>query len=165
MASGLSKGSLYWHFDSKEEVFLALFDHLAEGVFGRFDEAAEAGDVDVLQLLERELELFLVRFGAERRLLLAWTEFLSHPRGRERLAAIYRTSRERFAELIRLGIERGELRSLPADGVAAVFTGAIDALILQAAIDPGFDLREHVGTLWKILHSGVAVEPPEENAK
>jgi AcrR family transcriptional regulator len=31
--SGLSKGTLYWHFSSKEEVFLALFDRFVEEFF------------------------------------------------------------------------------------------------------------------------------------
>ena len=157
-ASGLSKGSLYWHFDSKEDVFLALFDHIAQEVFGRFDAAAETGGSDVLPLLQREFALFLERFGAERKLLLAWAEFLSHPRGRERMAAIYRLSREKLGQLIRLGIESGELRPLPVEGMAAVLTGTLDALVLQAAVDREFDLGEHVDTLWEILHGGVAAE-------
>ena len=158
IASGLSKGSLYWHFEGKEDVFLALFDHLAEEIFSRFDAAAETGDSDILPLLQREFALFLERFGAERQLLLAWAEFLSHPRGRERMAAIYRLSREKLGQLIRLGIERGELRPLPVDGMAAALTGTLDALVLQAAVDPEFDLGEHVGTLWEILCRGVAAE-------
>ncbi|MEE8474443.1 MAG: helix-turn-helix domain-containing protein, partial [Myxococcota bacterium] len=36
-AAGLSKGSLYWHFDSKEEVFLALFDAFALELYGQWD--------------------------------------------------------------------------------------------------------------------------------
>ena len=154
-ASGLSKGSLYWHFESKEDVFLALFDYLTQEIFGRVDEAAEAGDVDVVSLLRRELALFLERFGAERRLLLAWAEFLSHPRGRERMAAIYRKVRAKFGQLIQAGIDRGELRALPAESVAAVLTGMFDALVLQAAIDPDFDVRDHADVVWEILYRGV----------
>ena len=33
-ASGLSKGSLYWHFHSKEEVFTALFDSFVAELYG-----------------------------------------------------------------------------------------------------------------------------------
>ena len=36
-ASGLSKGSLYWHFESKEQVFLALFDAFAESGFAEWE--------------------------------------------------------------------------------------------------------------------------------
>jgi AcrR family transcriptional regulator len=159
-ASGLSKGSLYWHFESKEDVFLALFDHLAEEIFGRFEQAAAAGQSDVVSLLQRELELFLGRFGAERRLLLAWAEFLSHPRGRERMAGIYRVSREKLAVLIRLGIERGEVRGLPADSAAAALVGTLEALVLQSLVDPAFDPREHVATLWELLRRGLAADDP-----
>jgi AcrR family transcriptional regulator len=165
-ASGLSKGSLYWHFESKEEVFLALFDHLAEEIFGRFEQAAAAGQSDVVALLQRELEIFLARFGSERRLLLAWAEFLSHPRGRERMAGIYRVSRQKLAALIRLGIERGELRALPPESVAAALNGTVEALVLQSLVDPDFDPGEHVATLWEILRRGLAPEAdaprPEE---
>lgn len=157
VASGLSKGSLYWHFDGKEAVFLALFDLLAAEVFGRFDAAAAAaGDVDVVSLLRRELSLFFARFGDERSLLLAWVEFAAHPRGRERLARTHRVTREKLAEIVRLGIARGELRDLCPEGVAVALTGLLDALLLQAAIDPGFDLREHVETLCELVYGGVA---------
>jgi AcrR family transcriptional regulator len=154
-ASGLSKGSLYFHFQSKEDVFLALFDYLALEVFGRVDEATEAGAGDVVAVLRGEFALFLARLGAERRLLLAWAEFLSHPRGRERMAAIYRELRAKFAQLIQLGIDRGELRPLPAESVAAAMAGMLDALVLQAVLDPDFDLEEHEAVAWEILAGGV----------
>jgi AcrR family transcriptional regulator len=158
-ASGLSKGSLYWHFESKEDVFLELFDYIAADIFVRVDATADAGDADVVSLLRRELELFFDRFGAERRLLLAWAEFMSHPRGRERMAEIYRVTRAKLADIVRVGVDRGELRPLSPEGVAATLTGMIDGLVLQAAIDPEFELREHLETLWELLHHGVAAGP------
>ena len=33
-AAGLSKGSLYWHFHSKEQLLLALFDRTMERILG-----------------------------------------------------------------------------------------------------------------------------------
>jgi AcrR family transcriptional regulator len=55
-ASGLSKGSLYWHFQSKEEVLLALFDAFAAEIFAAWEAAAEE-DHDSLELLRREGEI------------------------------------------------------------------------------------------------------------
>ena len=161
-ASGLSKGSLYWHFDSKEDVFLASFDHLAAQIFGRVDEATEAGEPDVIAILKTEVDLFLEQFAGRREVILAWAEFLSHPRGRERMASIYRLLRRKFADLIRLGVAQGRLRPLAPESVAATLTGVIDAFVLQAAIDPEFDVQEHAATLWEVLHDGVAV-PNEES--
>jgi AcrR family transcriptional regulator len=158
-SSGLSKGALYWHFESKEDVFLGCIDHLAGEIFGRVDAAAGTGGDGILTILHRELERFLERFGAERALLLAWVEFLSHPRGRERIAELYSSSRERFARLIREGVGRGELRDLSPDGAAAVLTGTLDAMLLQAAVDPAFDARRYTETLWEVLRGGLAVRP------
>ncbi len=155
-ASGLSKGSLYWHFEGKEDVFLATFDYVFEQVFVRFDEAAAAGDADVVGLLEREMEHFFARFGDERLLVLAWVEFIGHPRGRERMATIYRAVRARLEDLIRAGIEAGQLRPVSPEGAAAALTGVLDALVLQAAIDEEFDLRAHSASVWELLHGGIA---------
>ena len=164
VASGLSKGSLYWHFDSKEDVFLGLFDWIAGDIFERFDAAAESGEADVATLLRRELEIFFERFGEERRLVLAWMEFLIHPRARERMADIYRVVREKLADVIRQGVSAGQLRAVSAEGVAATLTGMIDALILQAAIDPEFDIRAHMDALWDVVHRGVALPEPVPTA-
>ena len=156
-ASGLSKGTLYWHFDGKEAVFVALFDYVAEEIFGRFGAAASSGEGDVVALLERELAHFFERFGGDgRKLILAWTEFLSHPAGRARMADLYRTSRQMLSEIVRLGIERGELRDVSPDGAGAMLTGTLDALVLQAAVDPDFDVREHADALWDLLKHGLA---------
>jgi AcrR family transcriptional regulator len=155
-ASGLSKGSLYWHFDSKEDVFLGLFDWIASDIFERVDAAAASGEADVASLLRREIEIFFERFGEERRLVLAWMEFLTHPRARERMAEIYRVLRTKMAGLIRTGVEAGQLRPVSPEGAAATITGMIDSLILQAAIDPDFDIRAHMDALWDVVHGGIA---------
>ena len=35
--AGLSKGALYWHFESKDEIFLALFDLFEQAIFAGWD--------------------------------------------------------------------------------------------------------------------------------
>jgi AcrR family transcriptional regulator len=154
-ASGLSKGSLYWHFRSKEEVFLALLEALEGELFSAWEQAA-VGSVSVLDGLRLLGELTLEKLLAQRALLRAWPEFITHPAGRERFAQTYRSSRERLAAWVRRGIESGELRELPVEGVAVAMTAAVEGLLLQAMVDPGFDARTHWPHLWEILHGGIA---------
>ncbi|HEX2905505.1 MAG TPA: helix-turn-helix domain-containing protein, partial [Phototrophicaceae bacterium] len=36
--SGLSKGTLYWHFTNKQDLFLTLFDETIEQIMGLFEQ-------------------------------------------------------------------------------------------------------------------------------
>jgi AcrR family transcriptional regulator len=153
--SGLSKGSLYWHFDSKEDVFLALFDALEAEVFAAWDDEERHGH-PVVRMLEREGEIVLERMAGQRVLLGAWMEFLAHPAARERMRLTYERSRARLAELIRRGVDEGELRAdLPADDVAALLTGAVEGLVLQTFVDAGLDARSAWGSAWPVLKRGL----------
>jgi AcrR family transcriptional regulator len=153
--SGLSKGSLYWHFDSKEDVFLALFDALEAEVFAAWDDEERHGH-PVVRMLEREGEIVLERMAGQRVLLGAWMEFLAHPAARERMRLTYERSRARLAELIRRGVDEGELRAdLPADDVAALLTGAVEGLALQTFVDAGLDARSAWGSAWPVLKRGL----------
>jgi AcrR family transcriptional regulator len=154
-ASGLSKGSLYWHFDSKEEVFLALFDSFAAEVYGEWDVAAASG-AGALEILQRECEISVEFLLRDRMGLLAWAEFLNHPIGRERMAAIYATARSKMGTMIERGRSEGTMREgPPAQQVASTLVAAIEGLMLQWLVDPEFPLERQVKTSWEILMGGL----------
>jgi len=54
--AGVTKGSLYWHFDSKHDLLLAACDHYYRSYLTMIREATEAVD-DPVKRLERALEL------------------------------------------------------------------------------------------------------------
>jgi AcrR family transcriptional regulator len=154
-ASGLSKGSLYWHFGSKEEVFLALFDSFAAVLYGEWDVAAQADD-DAPRVLRRECELTVEALSAERLLLLAWAEFLNHPAARERMGEIYATARTKLTTIIEQGRDAGSLRTgPPAERIAGTLIGTVEGLLLQWLVDPDFELKAHFETAWEILMGGL----------
>jgi len=154
-ASGLSKGSLYWHFGSKEEVFLAVFDSFAEALYGEWDAVAESSE-DALVILRREFEWSAQSFSDQRVFLLAWAEFLSHPAARERMNGTYAVARGKLSGIIELGRAAGSLRAgPPAEQVAAVLVGTIEGLLLQWLVDPDFDLPGHIEVAWELLLEGL----------
>lgn len=154
-ASGLSKGSLYWHFRSKQDVFLAVFDHFAAEIFAAWDAAATEVEAE-LELLRRFGEITIEGLGSQGVLLRAWAEFLSHPEARERLARVYRRSRQTLEVTLRRGIAQGEIRALPVEGMAAALTALIEGLLLQAMVDADFEIRAHWPTLWELACRGLA---------
>lgn len=152
--SGLSKGSLYWHFESKEDVFLALLDALEAEVFAAWeDEASQAQGV--LALLEREGEIVLERMLGQRAAMRAWMEFIAHPVARERFRLTYDRSRARLTQLICRGVEAGELRAeVDGPAAAALLTGAIEGLVLQTFVDAEFDPVTAWRGAWPVLERG-----------
>lgn len=153
-ASGLSKGSLYWHFESKQDVFLALFDRFTAEIFAGW-EAVAAGDAPALERLRRFGEIAVGSIAAQRPLLRAWLEFFAHAEARERLARVYRQSRERLAETLRRGIASGEIRDVPVEAAAVSLTALVEGLLLQAAVDPTLDARAHFPGLWAVVRRGL----------
>jgi AcrR family transcriptional regulator len=154
-AAGLSKGSLYWHFDSKEEVFLALFDGFATMLYGAWDAAAGSG-ADAVEVLRHECELAIAVLSADRLFLLAWAEFLNHPAARTRMGEIYAIARAKLTTTVEGGRAAGTLRpGPPAAQVAGALIGAVEGLLLQWLVDPDFDLKSHFEAAWELLMGGL----------
>jgi AcrR family transcriptional regulator len=155
-AASLSKGSLYWYFASKEQVFAALFGAFTFELLEAWEAEAARHQGGMIELIGRVGELSLERIAASGPLLPAWAEFLVHREMREQLAGAYRATREALAAWVRRGIEAGEIRDLPPGSVAAAATAAIEGLLIQALVDPGFDARDHWRTAWSVFARGIA---------
>ena len=153
-ASGLSKGSLYWHFESKEAVFLALLDEFAAEFFADWD-ALEAGDTPTLEVLQTVGERAVEQLGSQAPLLCAWIEFFSHPLARERVASSYERSRDKITAALRRDVASGAVRDVCPEGMAVAFIAGIEGLFLQAMVDADFDARRHWPVLWDVLSRGI----------
>lgn len=151
-ASGLSKGALYWHFKSKDEIFLGLFDRYEELIWQGWD--ALAGEPPVARL-KRQGEVVLETLMASRVLLDAWVQFLHHPQVRERFARIYRESRRRLAAVLAEAAAAGDIRTLDGDHVAAAYTALVEGLVLQALVDPSWDPLAAWPDAWTCFSEGL----------
>ncbi len=126
---GVAAGALYRHFPSKAELFVEVFRTMAEGELSHLREASSVPGtaVDKLDAIVRE---FTSSSLSQPR--LAWAlgyEPVDPLVDAERLA--YRqTYRERLAELLRRGIEAGELPEQDAELTAASLIGAISEALV-----------------------------------
>jgi len=134
---GVAAGALYRHFPSKAELFVEVFRTMAESELAHLREASSVPGttVDKLDAIVRE---FTSSSLSQPR--LAWAlgyEPVDPLVDAERLA--YRqTYRERLAELLRRGIEAGELPAQDADLTAASLIGAIS----EALVGPLSPVRD-----------------------
>ena len=127
--SGVSKGSIYYHFDSKEDLFLNLiekdtkewlaswrerekhFTSFTEKLYGIADHYAE----DFHNPLQKVAEEFM--FGQPLQ-----TELLDHA-----LMTI-KTKREEYANIFRDAIEAGEIEADSPEELSFIFSGLMDGL-------------------------------------
>lgn len=175
--AGISKGSFYWHYESKHFVFLDILDQWSRQVMaeiiGQFEEAL-ATQTDrmtaVSQALERE-------FHRGRAIVPLWLEFSAHA-GRDAeiqasLGRFYRRARAAIAEMLRPVVQHA-LTESELQGVAATIFGAYIGLMIQELSDPDLAdatraMHQFMSALESSLPSAhppavVAVVPAEEPA-
>lgn len=131
--SGLSKGALYWYFESKKELFLSLFQE----VMGQFsqtwesivNEKASATDklLSSLALFCTEFKEFVPFFGV---LMEAWALTL-HDEDVENLTReLYEPYLDIMTRIVEEGITSGEFRVVSSQATAMVVMTLFDGIAL-----------------------------------
>ena len=132
--SGLSKGALYWYFESKKELFLSLFQE----VMGQFsqtwesivNEKASATDklLSSLALFRTEFKEFVPFFGV---LMEAWALTI-HDEDVENLTReLYEPYLDIMTRIVEEGITSGEFRVVSSQATAlVVMTLSFDGIAL-----------------------------------
>ncbi len=153
VAAGYSKGAYYFHFSTKEEIFLELL-----GVWtaeqGRRLKAFESQAVPAAALLET-LESFLSYADRDGRwpalLVEFWAQAQRSDRIRRTLLNAYTSWRRDLIGVFEKGMEAGVLSSLDAEAAAALMLAAHDGLAVEHCLggdwSRGASLRKVLGIL------------------
>ncbi len=137
--AGLSKGTLYWYFESKDAITKALLQHLFDQEVQQVATllAAEGSASERLLVLSRHLA---GEFEQWSKLMAVVYEFYAtatrDPVVQRTLAGYFQAYREPLTALIQQGIERGEFRRLNADATATIIGASFEGLALLWTIDP-----------------------------
>ena len=131
-ASGTSKGGLYFHFPSKQALFLALLDEASVALLERV-EAAMAAELDPLQRGDAALREVLHAFGGHRvlaRLLLiealgAGKEF------RTKLNDLHAAFAALIADCLDDAVAQGQIPPLDTQIAAHAWYGAVNHVVLR----------------------------------
>ncbi len=165
--AGISKGSLYWHYESKQEVFIDILEAWAREVmdelYEQFQEAMTQPDyVDAItRAFERES-----RRG--RVIVPLWLEFAVHarrdPKIREALSRFYRRARTAISEMLRPAL-REELSEDELQGIAAAIFSAYTGLLTWELSDPESSnapqaFGQVMGVLGRLFQRLGSGEPP-----
>jgi AcrR family transcriptional regulator len=146
----VSKALIFWHFKSKEELFVAVIKRLLEPF--SIDFASEAQELDEREQLKRLIELyvqFVRHYTGSVRFFL--TRLLRDDREQEgpaslssQIRGLYESYRNLLVDLIRRGQEKGVCsRRLDAESAATFLLSTLNGLLVDVLFlrtpQPGFD--------------------------
>ncbi len=165
--AGIGKGTVYEYFDSKEDLFFAVFEWFVQKTEAEAKVSISALGGSASQRLAALSDSLMKPWAEMKDMFSLVMEFWSasassQMRQRFKLAFKqgYKDFRQIVSALIRDGIERGEFRAeVDAESVAAALVGTWDALLLQAWFDEGFDHLSTAKRFMEVLISGLAAQP------
>lgn len=140
-SAGLTTGLLHYHFESKQAMLVALFDHLVAEVEGRFSVLSLHAGPRASDRLDAFIDAHLALGpGESPRAVAAWvamgSEAQRNEEVRELFAAVTQARLERLRELFRAALAERELDTRHARSMAAVTLSAIEGSYRLAAAAP-----------------------------
>jgi AcrR family transcriptional regulator len=159
--AGITTAALYHYFDSKLDIYLAVYAYVEDAAFGRLERALAAHDTFVSQLeavLDESHAINLEDPSIARFLAAARVDVTRHTE----LAAAFRGRRNPtlalYSSMVERGIATGELvaadRAKALAFLRAVFTGLVDALAGRPA-----QQREAMDGLLDLVRGTMVHEP------
>lgn len=156
--SGLSKGTLYWYFKSKDRLIGALMKRFFAQELGKVRKLQQGpGSVrDRLLRYSREVES-VVKLMPRALSLEFYAVAVRQKAVRKFMGELYVRYCGELAGLIREGIERGEFRKVDTGQSAAAITGLCEGLILLWALEPkAFPFEKFFEASLRTLLDGMA---------
>lgn len=146
--AGVSKGTLYWYFESKDDLILALLDSMFQREMEQIAQLQEA-DLLVREKLERILDWAgddIARMEPLMPILLEfWAMQLRRKTVRQVVGRYYVSYLELITPLIQQGIDQGEFRAVSARDVTVAIGAVIEGtIVLWAAVPERIDLKEDI---------------------
>ena len=132
--SGLSKGTLYWYFDSKKDLFLALLGDFLEPVGREWDAIVADESMGATEKLLASLAIFRNQYAEMVGFFGFFIEAMAQTNFDEEVRRVtrefYRPYLEYMDHIVQEGIARGEFRGADSWATSAVILSMFDGLTL-----------------------------------
>jgi AcrR family transcriptional regulator len=137
--AGISKGALYHHFPSKQDIFVELYERWMNGFVGEM-KAVRDGAESVPRALMSMMRMIGVIFQTAAGRLPVFFEFLTksarQPEIWKATTAPYRFFKDFFADMVRRGIAEGSLKNVDPERTAQILVSYGAGLVMQGVFDP-----------------------------
>ncbi len=161
--SGLSKGGIYFHFDSKKDIFRTLVEQEYEEAMSLLEGAYDSGEGDDPTEMFAEVgHLFTERFAttdAPRFMAIIAEMALRDEDIRQMLLELQQNYIDRTADVLETGIEQGHIREeIDPEAAAILLKAIIDGIEGGFAIGYDLDIEQIVSTAMTLLGQGLLEE-------
>jgi AcrR family transcriptional regulator len=137
--SGLSKGTLYWYFKSKEDIINAILRRLFTGDLANLENLVQAEGTasERLVQLTNDRVIGLKQMSSLVPIIFEFYAVAVHQQWvKQFINEYFQHFRTLLEELIQQGIERGEFRQVNARNAAISFASLYEGLTLHWMMDP-----------------------------
>jgi len=158
-ASGLSKGALYWHFKSKQELFIALL----EWFFTEFGEEVSHAWHDTMTAAEKLEVITEVSLASSEQFIpfiKVFLDFYAQTSDNEKVMQLFegtlRGYWQQIEQIIAEGIAAGDFRPVDASQLALGFFGMLDSLFLyKTMLGDEVDMHAAARTALEVMLAGL----------
>lgn len=161
-AAGVSKGAFYYHFPSKQAVFLELLHTWLAGIEQSLEQVRQENQTvpqSLLQMAGAIREVFCAADGRLPMFLEFWTQASRDPTFWAATVAPYRQFHRFFTELVALGVEQGSLVAVDPQASSRVIIALAVGMLFQGLLDPqGDDWAQVTQQGMRYLLNGLAAE-------
>lgn len=133
----LTQGALFRHFPSKDAIWQAVMEWVAERLLARIDQAAQGIDspLEALQAIFMSHIAFVAEHPGVPRMMFGELQRAEQTTPKRLVQTLLKHYRERLFRLIEAGKVRGELHAtLDTDAAAVLFIGTIQGLVMQSLL-------------------------------
>jgi TetR/AcrR family transcriptional regulator len=159
----LTQGALFRHFPSKEALWEAVMQWVAERLLARLDNAVRGIDAPLMAL--EAIFMSHVAFVAEHpgvpRMIFGELQRAEPTPARRVVQALLERYVERLEQLLRTGMARGDLSAaLDTHAAATLFVGTIQGLVMQSLLaGDAARLRSDAPRVFAIYRRGIECAP------
>jgi AcrR family transcriptional regulator len=155
----LTQGALFRHFPSKDAIWQAVMEWVAEGLLARIDRAAQ--DIESPLAALQAMFMSHVEFVAEHpgvpRMMFGELQRAEQTAPKRIVQTLIQRYGERLQRLIEDGKARGELSAtLDSEAAATLFIGTIQGLVMQSLLAGDVTrIRKHAPRVFAIYQRGI----------
>lgn len=156
-ACGIGRTTIYQYFRNKHEILEFTIAHLFEALREDFRLILASEADSPLKTIKRLIPAIVEEYHRNRKLVILVDLWLIMIREKnpsiELLERHNREIRGVFRDLLVKGMEKGEIRRLPAESMAFTLFALTESFLLQVALHQEEDIRAHISSLQMLLES------------